>query len=155
MRREHGPRQGYQPWGEYRDTNTPLCIQVVPEHGVFGEEHGLKFGSGAGADYMWVLDPIDGTKSFITGGLGQHEHGYSFGVAMPWWHIAPSLYRWLINIKATRLRLPILSEPVQHCYVNLCLFDWAESGYLSALDPGGQLANLQSDMNPTTTPHIW
>lgn len=46
----------------------PWPAQVVPEHGVFGEEHGVKRGSGAGADYMWVLDPIDGTKSFITGG---------------------------------------------------------------------------------------
>jgi hypothetical protein len=41
--------------------------QAAPDHGVFGEEQGLKPGSGAGADYMWVLDPIDGTKSFITG----------------------------------------------------------------------------------------
>ena len=45
-----------------------LLARLVPEHGVFGEEHGLKFGSGAGSAYMWVLDPIDGTKSFITGG---------------------------------------------------------------------------------------
>lgn len=47
---------------------TPLQItQHVPEHGVFGEEHGLKFGSQEGSSFMWVLDPIDGTKSFITG----------------------------------------------------------------------------------------
>jgi hypothetical protein len=44
-----------------------LIEKVVPEHGIFGEEHGIKFGSGAGSKYMWVLDPIDGTKSFITG----------------------------------------------------------------------------------------
>eukprot|EP00199_Chlamydomonas_sp_CCMP681_P007072 CAMPEP_0119109018 /NCGR_PEP_ID=MMETSP1180-20130426/16809_1 /TAXON_ID=3052 ORGANISM="Chlamydomonas cf sp, Strain CCMP681" /NCGR_SAMPLE_ID=MMETSP1180 /ASSEMBLY_ACC=CAM_ASM_000741 /LENGTH=298 /DNA_ID=CAMNT_0007094713 /DNA_START=231 /DNA_END=1127 /DNA_ORIENTATION=- len=44
-----------------------LLTQLVPEHGVFGEEHGIKWGSGAGSDYVWVLDPIDGTKSFITG----------------------------------------------------------------------------------------
>src|SRR5207248_7914266 len=36
----------------------------VPEHGVFGEEHGAVR---TGADYVWVLDPIDGTKAFITG----------------------------------------------------------------------------------------
>ena len=35
-----------------------------PEHGLFGEEHGLHQ---ADADCVWVLDPIDGTKSFITG----------------------------------------------------------------------------------------
>lgn len=35
-----------------------------PEHGLFGEEHGVER---ADADCVWVLDPIDGTKSFITG----------------------------------------------------------------------------------------
>jgi inositol-phosphate phosphatase/L-galactose 1-phosphate phosphatase/histidinol-phosphatase len=32
----------------------------------FGEEAGLELGAGGG-EYVWVLDPIDGTKSFITG----------------------------------------------------------------------------------------
>ncbi len=36
----------------------------VPDHGVFGEEHGAVR---TDADYVWVLDPIDGTKAFITG----------------------------------------------------------------------------------------
>jgi inositol-phosphate phosphatase/L-galactose 1-phosphate phosphatase/histidinol-phosphatase len=44
-----------------------LISQAFPDHGIFGEEHGLSLGSGAGERYMWVLDPIDGTKSFITG----------------------------------------------------------------------------------------
>jgi myo-inositol-1(or 4)-monophosphatase len=35
-----------------------------PDHGVIGEEFGV---SAPGADYVWVLDPIDGTKSFISG----------------------------------------------------------------------------------------
>jgi inositol-phosphate phosphatase/L-galactose 1-phosphate phosphatase/histidinol-phosphatase len=35
-----------------------------PEHGIFGEEHGR---TRPEADYAWVLDPIDGTKSFISG----------------------------------------------------------------------------------------
>ncbi len=47
-----------------------LIKQAFPEHGIFGEEHGLSLGSGVGERYMWVLDPIDGTKSFITGGRG-------------------------------------------------------------------------------------
>ena len=34
-----------------------------PEHGIYGEEFGIKPGNGL----TWVLDPIDGTKSFITG----------------------------------------------------------------------------------------
>lgn len=35
-----------------------------PDHGIAGEEFGLK---APGADYVWSLDPIDGTKAFITG----------------------------------------------------------------------------------------
>jgi inositol-phosphate phosphatase / L-galactose 1-phosphate phosphatase / histidinol-phosphatase len=41
-----------------------LLTKHVPEHGVFGEEHGAVR---TDADYVWVLDPIDGTKAFITG----------------------------------------------------------------------------------------
>ncbi|TAJ35322.1 MAG: histidinol-phosphatase [Reyranella sp.] len=41
-----------------------ILARHVPEHGVFGEEHGAVR---TDADYVWVLDPIDGTKAFITG----------------------------------------------------------------------------------------
>ena len=50
-----------------------IIQESVPAHGVFGEEGGLSVGQGsseaaaAGPSYLWVLDPIDGTKSFITG----------------------------------------------------------------------------------------
>jgi len=50
-----------------RDAETAmraLLAQHVPAHGVFGEEHGAER---TDADYVWVLDPIDGTKAFITG----------------------------------------------------------------------------------------
>ena len=35
-----------------------------PDHGIFGEEHGR---ANTSSEHIWVLDPIDGTKSFITG----------------------------------------------------------------------------------------
>ena len=35
-----------------------------PEHGILGEEYGSER---TDAEYVWVLDPIDGTKSFISG----------------------------------------------------------------------------------------
>lgn len=35
-----------------------------PRHGIIGEELGSE---NAGAEFVWVLDPIDGTKAFITG----------------------------------------------------------------------------------------
>jgi histidinol phosphatase-like enzyme (inositol monophosphatase family) len=41
-----------------------LLTRHVPDHGVFGEEYGAVR---TDADYVWVLDPIDGTKAFITG----------------------------------------------------------------------------------------
>lgn len=35
-----------------------------PEHGVLGEEFA---NDGAGRDYVWVVDPIDGTRAFLAG----------------------------------------------------------------------------------------
>jgi myo-inositol-1(or 4)-monophosphatase len=41
-----------------------LIAQTFPAHGVIGEEYGV---DRADAEYVWVLDPIDGTKAFISG----------------------------------------------------------------------------------------
>lgn len=41
-----------------------LINSLLPEHGILGEEHGRERME---AHYLWVLDPIDGTKSYITG----------------------------------------------------------------------------------------
>jgi myo-inositol-1(or 4)-monophosphatase len=41
-----------------------LIRRTFPEHGIVGEEYGSER---ADAEYVWVLDPIDGTKSFIAG----------------------------------------------------------------------------------------
>ncbi len=41
-----------------------LIMKEFPEHGIIGEEFGKH---NVAAEYQWVLDPIDGTKSFITG----------------------------------------------------------------------------------------
>ena len=41
-----------------------LIQQTFPAHGVVGEEYGA---DRPDAEYVWVLDPIDGTKSFISG----------------------------------------------------------------------------------------
>ncbi len=35
-----------------------------PDHGVYGEEHGQER---TDSEFVWVLDPIDGTKSFVIG----------------------------------------------------------------------------------------
>ncbi len=43
-----------------------LIHESYPEHGVLGEEFGFEAGS---SGLTWVVDPIDGTKSFMTGQL--------------------------------------------------------------------------------------
>lgn len=65
---------------EHKEDNSPVTVadknaeeamrraitEEYPEHGIVGEE----FGSyKEDAEYKWVLDPIDGTKSFISGAL--------------------------------------------------------------------------------------
>lgn len=46
-----------------------LITERFPDHGILGEEHGHYQPE---ADYQWVLDPIDGTKAFVS-------HSYLFG----------------------------------------------------------------------------
>lgn len=51
------------------DRNTELMLREAilkkyPNHGIIGEEFGNE---NTGAEFQWVLDPIDGTKSFISG----------------------------------------------------------------------------------------
>ncbi len=51
------------------DREAEAAIRAVleaecPDHGSLGEEHGAH---NLTAEYVWVLDPIDGTKAFVTG----------------------------------------------------------------------------------------
>jgi len=51
------------------DKNAEAAIRAAiaarfPDHGVIGEEYGE---DRAGADFVWVLDPIDGTRAYISG----------------------------------------------------------------------------------------
>lgn len=41
-----------------------LIRETFPEHGIVGEEFGT---TNPDARYQWVIDPIDGTRAFITG----------------------------------------------------------------------------------------
>lgn len=50
-----------------RDAETAIRRAIkaaYPDHGIFGEEHGKEEGA---SPLTWVLDPIDGTRSFISG----------------------------------------------------------------------------------------
>ncbi|HSM68639.1 MAG TPA: inositol monophosphatase family protein [Xanthomonadales bacterium] len=37
---------------------------AFPDHGIWGEEYGA---SDRESDYLWLIDPVDGTKSFVRG----------------------------------------------------------------------------------------
>ncbi len=41
--------------------------KAYPNHGYMAEESGLIQGTGEGADYLWIIDPLDGTTNFIHG----------------------------------------------------------------------------------------
>ena len=41
-----------------------ILMNAFPDHGFCGEEGGR---SGPDAEYLWLVDPIDGTKSFVAG----------------------------------------------------------------------------------------
>lgn len=41
-----------------------MIEESYPDHGIVGEEFGEKIGK---SDFTWILDPIDGTRSFICG----------------------------------------------------------------------------------------
>ena len=64
---------------DYKADNSPVTIadrkaeelirgrieHSYPEHAIVGEEFGLK--ESQGASHRWIIDPIDGTKSFMRG----------------------------------------------------------------------------------------
>lgn len=41
-----------------------MIADRYPDHGVYGEEEGE---ANTDSEWLWVIDPIDGTKSFATG----------------------------------------------------------------------------------------
>lgn len=51
------------------DVMRSLIMQRYPDHGILGEEWGMHQPN---ARYRWLLDPIDGTKAFVT-------HSFLFG----------------------------------------------------------------------------
>ena len=67
-----------------------LIEEAYPDHGILGEEYGTM---GGDRDYVWVIDPIDGTRlHFRPAGLGDADRSLSQG---PCRHGSdgPALYR--------------------------------------------------------------
>jgi len=49
---------------EAETTMRTIIAERHPDHGIVGEEHGS---INDDAEFVWVLDPIDGTQAFVTG----------------------------------------------------------------------------------------
>ena len=94
---------------EYKGDDTPVTVadrnaetlvrdylaEHFPTHGVAGEEHPDTAGSDP--DHQWIVDPIDGTKSFI--------HGVPlYGVLLAYLHKG--------TVKAGVIHLPALHETI-------------------------------------------
>ncbi|MDQ6620534.1 MAG: histidinol-phosphatase [Pseudomonadota bacterium] len=67
---DKGPKGAYDPVTE-ADRAAEHVIRAAitgayPDHGLRGEEHGAQAGA---SRHTWVIDPIDGTRSFIIGQL--------------------------------------------------------------------------------------
>lgn len=65
---DKGSASGFDPVTE-ADRAAELAIRALisaehPDHGIIGEEFGRQ---NADAEHVWVIDPIDGTKAFISG----------------------------------------------------------------------------------------
>ena len=72
------PHYGINVDVEHKADNTPVTIAdknaeksirelinaEFPDHGIIGEEYGSE---NENNEFVWVLDPIDGTKSYISG----------------------------------------------------------------------------------------
>ena len=65
---DKGPAGAFDPVTEAdrgaEDAIRRLLASRFPAHGVIGEEHGE---DRAQAEFVWVIDPIDGTRAFISG----------------------------------------------------------------------------------------
>jgi myo-inositol-1(or 4)-monophosphatase len=110
-----------------------LIESNFPTHGIIGEEYGTKAGSSA---FTWILDPIDGTRSFVIG--------------MPSWATLIGLYR------DGKPLLGVMNQP----YVGDMFFGSPEGSWL---DHRGNLqpikcraaVPLKQAAAGTTSPHLY
>ncbi len=76
-----------------------LIARRYPDHAILGEEFGEQAGAATGTRYRWVLDPVDGTRAFIT-------HCFLFGTLI-------ALERWCEDAQGGRFRplLGVIAHP--------------------------------------------
>ena len=116
-----------------------ILLDAFPDHGFYGEEGGKKQ---ADADYLWLVDPIDGTKSFI-GGYGMfstqialmHQGELVLGVSS-----APAYGELAWAMRGTRVELD--GAPVRVRDISTLAEASISTGNLKSLARSGQWANL-------------
>lgn len=96
-----------------------LIDRRYPDHGVLGEEHGSK----SGLRYRWVLDPVDGTRAFIS-------HCFLFGTLIALERDDGAGYR------------PVLGV-IAHCAPGLALIGHGDSCTLYAADASERSARVR------------
>ena len=101
--------------------------KTFPEHGIIGEEFGSH---NENSEYQWILDPIDGTKSFICGAL-------SFGTL----------------IALTKNGKPILGV-INHPVLNECLIGDNQTAKLNGIIVKARNRSALSDSVLLTTDHL-
>lgn len=128
---------GYDPVTE-GDQAAETAIRALiearfPQHGILGEEHG---NVGLDRDHIWVIDPIDGTRAFISG--------------VPVWGT-------LIGFQSTgRATMGIMDQP----FTKERYFADGESAWYFGPDGERKIrtrdcASLSDAVLFTTTPHIF
>jgi myo-inositol-1(or 4)-monophosphatase len=110
-----------------------LIEATFPDHGILGEEHGSK---GLDREFVWVIDPIDGTRAFISG--------------VPVWGTLIGLYR------NGRARMGIIDQP----FTGERWFADGERGHYRG--PGGDAVlrtsaceTISNAILFTTSPHLF
>ncbi len=110
-----------------------LIEQHYPDHGIIGEEYGIKEGT---SEFTWVLDPVDGTRAFVIG--------------LPTWTTLIGLYQ---NGEPC---LGVMNQPfIGDMFYGNPNGAWLNHrGQIETLHVS-HCANLNDAMLGTTTPHLY
>ncbi|MEM6603737.1 MAG: inositol monophosphatase family protein [Pseudomonadota bacterium] len=136
----HSDKQSHGRWDPVtiadQEAEKAIRAQIskdFPEHNILGEEFGLL---DQGSDFEWIIDPIDGTRAFITG-----------------------LPVWGILIGVSYLKKPFFGVMMQPCTGEIFYGD-GKSAFLRHNNQERQLSvRLEDDISKahflTTSPHIF
>lgn len=133
-----------------------LIAARFPDHGVIGEEHGA---DRPDAEFVWVLDPVDGTRAFVAGlplwttliGLRHAGRSVVGAIAQPYldevYLGGPSGARLIARGTETPLRVRACPELTQAVIATTSpdLFDGAELGAWNQVRGAARLARYGCD----------